>query len=227
MEMTPILGVTKPMARLAGPNILKMGETWKSQWIQGKPIPIIADETGKPQQVISRAIWLAGWPQELKDLVFAHPACFTRGVLMNGFGGKRQQCEKDGFKLLKSEMLRVIEKGQGSKPVLRNTNKKGRVTPKSSPKALKKVEQSSEPRTSPVFFPEKSLEAESRIKEALRLHARVAFSQKGAGEVRIFFENDKSLEFILERIESLRFNCADKQENTDQPFWDLLTQNTN
>jgi hypothetical protein len=49
-------------------------------------------------------------------------------------------------------------------------------------------------------------------------------SQKGAGEVRIFFENDKSLEFILERIKNLRFNHADKEENIDQPFWDLLTK---
>ncbi len=62
----------------------------------------------------------------------------------------------------------------------------------------------------PIFFQERSIEAEFRIKEALSLHARVAFSQKGVGEVRIFFENDKDLEFILERIEDLKVKHTNK-----------------
>ena len=211
------------MPRLAGPNIIKMGETWKAQWLQGKSIIQIANQVNKNSQIISRAIWLAGWPQELKEMVFAYPALFTRGILMNGFAGKRNQCEKDGFKLLKSEMLRMIQKGKGTKPTLKNTNKNSKLTAKSTKMIQKEINNYNEPQTNPIFFQEKSIEAEFRIKEALSLHARVAFSQKGSGEVRIFFENAKYLEFILERIEEVRFHHSDKQGEKDKPYWDLLT----
>ena len=210
------------MPRLAGPNIIKMGETWKAQWLQGKPIIQIADKAQKNSQIISRAIWLAGWPQELKEIAFAHPALFTRGVLMNGFAGKRHQCEKDGFKLLKSEIQRMIQKGKGTKPILKNTNKNSKLTAKSTKKIQKEINNSNEPQTNPIYFQEKSIEAEFRIKEALSLHARVSFSQKGSGEVRIFFENVKDLEFVLERIEDVKFKPVDKNGNTDKPYWDLL-----
>lgn len=211
------------MPRLAGPNIIKMGEIWKEQWLQGKPIIQIANQFNKNSQIISRAIWLAGWPQELKELVFANPALFTRGILMNGFAGKRHQCEKDGFKLLKSEMLRMIQKGKGSKPTLKNTNKNSNLEKKFTKKVQKEINNSNELQTNPIFFQEKSIEAEFRIKKALSLHTRVSFSQKGSGEVRIFFENDKDLEFILERIEDLRINRSDKIWDKDKSYWDLLT----
>ncbi len=51
---------------------------------------------------------------------------------------------------------------------------------------------------------------------------RLAFDSKGSGEVRIFFENERDLEFILERIEDLKFTSADNSEKKDMKFWDLL-----
>lgn len=43
----------------------------------------------------------------------------------------------------------------------------------------------------------------------------------GSGEVKIFFKNDKDLAFILERIEDIKFN--QKNKNNDKSYWDLLT----
>ena len=208
------------MPRLAGPNIIKMGETWKAQWLQGKPIIQIANQENKNSQIISRAIWLAGWPKELKDLVFTHPAHFTRTVLMNEFAAKRGQCEKEGFKLLKSEMKRIIQQGKGTKPTLNNTNKNSILKNKNSLKTAKK-NSSVEPKTNPIFFLDKSREAEFRIKEALSLQACVSFNEKGAGEVRVFFDNDKDLNFIIERLEDVRYGEL-KKNPLDLEFWSTL-----
>jgi hypothetical protein len=194
------------MPQRKGPNILSLGEAWRSLWLGGKSIVQISDETRKDPQIISRALWLAKWPDRLKELVFAYPDIFNRDVLLNGFAGKRRQCEKDGFKLLGLEMKRMIEKGAGSKPQLKNTRDL-------KPKKMQKKTFPDKDKTSPVFFTDKSTEAEFRIKQALSLHNRVAFSEKGAGEVRIFFENEKDLAFILERIEELKSTRSQNNQN--------------
>ena len=198
------------MPQRKGPHILIQGELWREQWIKGKSIIQIAQENHKDPQIISRAIWLAKWPEKLKELVFSYPDVFTRDVLINGFAGKRRQCEKKGFKLLAIEMNRMVVQGAGSKPVLKNTK---------GTKLKKKQRQPQADKTSPIYFPDKSLEAEFRIKQALSLHARVAFEGNGAGEVRIFFNNQKCLEFILERIENLGVNVSyDHKEQKMEEF---------
>ena len=197
------------MPRLAGPNILRLGEHWREKFLKGKPAIQIADEAGKSLQVISRSIWLGGWPNHLKELVLSHPSIFTRSVLINGFASKQRQCERDNYVLLEREMKRMLEAGSGTKPKLRKTNKKA-----------KPVEGS---KASPLFHIEKAHESEYRIKKALSLHNRVTFEEKGAGEVRIFFSNEKDLEFILERLEDLRFSSTQEAANNNKDFWDLLS----
>jgi hypothetical protein len=95
------------MPRLAGSNIIQLGEHWREMFLKGRPVVQIADEFHRPTQVVSRAIWLGSWPQRLKELVFAHPEVFTMDKLINGFASKRRQCEKDNFAILEQENLNI------------------------------------------------------------------------------------------------------------------------
>lgn len=192
------------MPRQTGPNILKLGEHWKDLMKRGTSPVQIADKTGKPLQVVHRAIWLGGWPNHLKELVYTHPSLFSRTMLINVFASKQRQCEKNNYALLEREMRRMVEEGRGSKPKLRNTNKKPSPAPGT--------------KASPVFHIDKSLEASFRIKQALSLHSNVTFEESGAGEVRIFFKNEKELEFILERIEDIKFNSKNNVKSCKQNF---------
>ena len=78
-------------------------------------------------------------------------------------------------------MKRLMEAGSGTKPKLRKTSKKA-----------KPVEGS---KASPLFHLEKAHESEFRIEQALSLQNRVTFEEKGGVEVRIFFSNQKDLNF--------------------------------
>lgn len=194
------------MPRLSGPNILKLGEYWKDLMTRGMPPVQIADKMKKPLQVVHRAIWLGGWPNHLKELVHSNPSIFTRTVLINNFASKQKQCEKNNFALLEREMKRMMGEGRGSKPKLRRLNKRAASVPGT--------------KSNPLHNVEKATEAEIRIKQALSLHNRVAFEQNGSGEVRIFFSNEKDLEFVLERLEDVRY--ADTTNTLDTEFWSTL-----
>lgn len=208
---------------LTGIHFLLKGKRWREKYLGGLSIDKIALEEGQNRQVVSRCIWLAKIPEDLKKTICEHPDIFSRKTLVDTFAAKRRQCEQDGFKILYKEVKQMIIAGAGSKPVLKKTNKNSKLTTKSTKKIQKEINNSNESQINPIFFHDKSIEAEFRIKEALSLHACVSFSQKGSGEVRIFFENDKDLEFILERVEDVRFKHSDKIENKDKPYWDLLT----
>ena len=195
------------MTSHAGSNIIKLGEYWKSIFLKGKSIAQIAAEHNRPVQVVSRAIWLGGWPQHLKDLVYQNPSVFTMDKLVNGFGAKRRQCEQNNFAVLEREIRRMIELGTGSRPKLKKTNKP-------QPKC-------DDVKVDLTLNIQKSQEAEYRIKSALSLHSRVGFEKNGGGEVRIFFSNEKDLNFILERLEDVKFNSSSINA-LDSDFWASL-----
>jgi hypothetical protein len=95
----------------------------RKTWVSGKPIPVIALNVGQNSQIISRAIWLAKIPFDIKQRIKAYPDVFTRMILLDTFAAKRRQCEKDGFALLRAEVDRLISLGAGAKPKLKKTNK--------------------------------------------------------------------------------------------------------
>ena len=190
--------------RSTGLKYLNLGEDWRSRYLRGSPIDKIAEEDREDPQTVSRAVWLAKIPENIKANLKAHPEIFTRRILLNGFASKRRQCEKDDFAILRLEVERLIALGAGAKPKLRKTNKlnKSRVIKKSlATQESKKNEEINEPLTNPTFGLSASIEAEYLLKQALGYHCRVAFDKNGGGEVRIFFKDKKSLEGLIETFE--------------------------
>jgi hypothetical protein len=104
--------------RSLGIRYLDLGEQWRRLYLTGSPIQQIANTAGEHAQTVSRAIWLAKVPSDVKTLIRENPEVFTRRILLNTFAAKRMQCEKDSFKLLRSEVQRLISTGAGTKPKL-------------------------------------------------------------------------------------------------------------
>ena len=188
--------------RLTGVRFFDLGEEWRKIWISGTPISKIASHTRQNPQTISRAIWLAKIPSDIKQHIRSYPDVFTRAILLDTFAAKRRQCEKDGFALLRSEVQRLIALGAGTKPKLKNTNKsQKKLLSKKSPTDLNKDSNDKDNHLSPLLSAEYLREIEYRIKQALGYACRVDFDKSRGGEVRIFFKNKKSLEGLVETFE--------------------------
>ena len=171
--------------RLSGIRFLALGETWRNAFISGKTIKNIAAEVKQNPQTVSRAIWLARIPNEIKQLILSQPEIFTRKILLDTFAAKRKQCEKDGFKKLQSEVVKMLQLGKGSKPALKLTNNK---VLRKKPKLVK---------PDPTLHLCEAMTAENLLKKKLKLHCRVAFNKNKQGEIRIFFSNSQELEEFL------------------------------
>ncbi len=188
--------------RLTGVRFIDLGEEWRELWTSGTPIPKISKNIQQNPQTISRAIWLAKIPLDIKQRIKSYPDVFTRAILLDTFAAKRRQCEKDGFALLRTEVERLIALGVGTKPKLKKTNKLKKANKLSKKSALPIQEEelySTNP--NPLIEIGSTIEAEYRIKQALGYACRVAFDKNGGGEVRIFFKDKKSLEGLIETLE--------------------------
>lgn len=170
--------------KVEGIKYITLGEQWRELYLKGAPILAIADKFREHKQVISRSIWLAKIPSDIKQIIQSNPEVFTCRVLLNGFAGKRRLCELEGFKFLRSEVRRMTEEGAGSAPKFPRP---------------KKIKEKSK-KESPFLNIHETLEAEFQIKEALGFHTRVSFDKEGAGEVRIFFQNKKALHSLIEML---------------------------
>lgn len=184
--------------RLTGVRFFDLGEEWRKLWTSGTPLKELARMTDQNIQVISRAVWLAKIPPEIKQRIKAYPDIFNRSILLDTFAAKRRQCEANGFALLREEVDRLITLGAGTKPRLKKTNQ-----PRQSKKAFIPTpilkDQSSEVNPKGLTR-EFALEAQYRLKEALGYSCEVVLSKKG-GEVKIFFRDKKGLEGLLETLE--------------------------
>ena len=188
--------------RLTGVRFIDLGEEWRKAWTSGTAIPKISMNTQQNPQTISRAIWLAKIPLDIKQRIRSYPDVFTRTILLDTFAAKRRQCEKDGFALLRTEVERLIALGAGTKPKLKKTNKVMKANKPSKKLAvLIQEEEKSSTNPNPLIEIDSTIEAEYRIKQALGYHCRVAFDKNGSGEVRIFFKDKKSLEGLIETFE--------------------------
>ena len=188
--------------RLTGVRFIDLGEEWRKAWTSGTPIPKISVNAQQNPQTISRAIWLAKIPLDIKHRIRSYPDVFTRTILLDTFAAKRRQCEKDSFALLRTEVERLIALGAGTKPKLKKTNKVKKANKPSKKLAvLIQEEEKSPTNPNPLIEIDSTIEAEYRIKQALGYHCRVAFDKNGGGEVRIFFKDKKSLEGLIETFE--------------------------
>jgi hypothetical protein len=174
------------MAKKAeGIKYIDLGQHWRALYRKGRSIISIADQFKENKQVVSRAIWLAKIPDDIKEIIRNNPEIFTCRVLLNGFAGKRRMCELNAFKFLRSEVLRMATAGAGSIPKF--------------PKSKKKLLKTSRKETHFLRIHE-VIEAEYKIKEALGFHTHVRFDTEGAGEVRIFIRNKKDLDALINMI---------------------------
>lgn len=171
-----------------GIKYLNLGEDWRKLYISGSPIEKLAREAREDPQTVSRAIWLAKLPLDLKEKFKAHPEVFTRRVLLNCFASKRKQCEQEDFKLLRSEVSSLILAGAGHYPKL----------PKKKREKQEKTLLTTSENKDGSLGPE---EAAYRIKQALGFSCQVLFNKKGGGEVKIFFKDKNGLESLLETLE--------------------------
>lgn len=176
---------------LAGIKILEKGIVWRNEYLSGTPIQNIATKYKTHAQIISRAIWLAKIPEDLKLIIKEHPEIFTREILVNQFASKRSTCEKDSFKLLRSEVTRMSKEGIGSKPKFPRK--------KSAKKDTKEVV-SDMPKVSTTTNILEAMVAEQQIKDALGFHCRVAFNDSGASQITICLSNKKDLETFIEMV---------------------------
>jgi hypothetical protein len=183
------------VTRLSGIRFFELGEQWRNAWILGNYINDIAKTAFQNPQIISRAIWLARIPDEVKCKIKSYPDIFTRQILLDTFAAKRRQCEKDGFKVLKEEVERLITHGASSKPKLKKTNK---PTKKKLPKSKLLLKESLN--SNPIYNIEEALSAELKIKKVLKTHCRIAFDINSGGEIRLFFKNKDELYKIIETI---------------------------
>lgn len=182
----------------AGIKLLESGIDWRKKYLTGIPIQTIATNAKKNAQVVSRAIWLAKIPEDLKTIIKENPEIFTRRILINGFAAKRALCEKDSFKLLRTEVQRMAKEGLGSKPKF---PKKESIKPKQKEeqKIVSLKEEASSNASATINILE-AIDAEYQIKQALGFHTQVSFDKEGAGEVRIFFQNKKALHSLIEML---------------------------
>lgn len=174
--------------KVEGIKYIALGEHWRELYLKGTPIITIADTFNENKQVVSRSIWLAKIPNDIKEVIQSNPEVFTCRVLLNGFAGKRRICELNGFKFLRFEVTRMAKAGAGSVPKF----------PKPKKFEAKPIEKSK--KEAPLFQINEILEAEYQIKQALGFHTRVSFDKEGAGEVRIFFQNKKALHSLIEML---------------------------
>ena len=183
----------------AGIKILEKGTIWRNELLSGMPVQTIATKFKAPAQVVSRAIWLAKIPDDLKLVIKKNPEIFTREILINQFASKRSTCEKDSFKLLRSEVIRMAKEGIGSKP---------KFPKKSLPLQKKKLEkkvlplikEETSPNISVTTNIVEAMTAEKQIKEALGFHCRVAFNEAGESQVTINLKNKKDLEIFIDMV---------------------------
>ncbi|APJ04052.1 hypothetical protein [Silvanigrella aquatica] len=181
----------------AGIKILENGIHWRKELLSGTPVQGIATKHRAPAQVVSRAIWLARIPEELKAVIRENPEVFTRGILINGFASKRSACEKNYFKLLRSEVLRMAKEGLGSKPKL---PKKERQLKKKKLNKKAIVENEAPCAVSVTTNAIEAMTAEKQIKEALGFHCRVAFNEAGESQVTINLKNKNDLEKFIDMV---------------------------
>ncbi|WP_397601333.1 hypothetical protein [Silvanigrella sp.] len=175
----------------AGIKILEKGTIWRNELLSGMPIQTIATKFKAPAQVVSRAIWLAKIPEDLKLVIKKNPEIFTREILVNQFASKRSTCEKDSFKLLRSEVTRMAKDGIGSKP---------KFPKKTSSLQKKKLNKETPPDVSVTTNIIEAMAAEKQIKEALGFHCRVAFHEAGASEITIRLNNKKDLKTFIDMV---------------------------
>ncbi len=188
--------------RSTGLKYLNLGEDWRRRYLRGSPIGKIAEEDREDPQTVSRAIWLAKVPEDIKASLKTHPEIFTRRILLNSFASKRKQCEKDGFAILRLEVARLIVEGAGTQPKLKKTRGKIKKQLKQNLTTPTTEAESNKPlQVNPLIDISSTFAAEYRIKQALGYACRVAFDRGGGGEVRIFFKDKKSLEGLIETFE--------------------------
>lgn len=186
--------------RSLGLQMLRQGEEWRNMYLRGTPIDQIAAVAQERPQVVSRAVWLAKIPADIQEVIRSHPETFTTRILLNSFAGKRQQCEKDGFKILREEVLRMAAGGTGTQPRLKTTNR-SKARPSLKRQESKPSLTNNDLQVDPTLNPQTALQAEYLIKQALGYHCRVAFNPQGGGEIRIFFKNNKELDGVIEMIQ--------------------------
>jgi len=167
-----------------GVHYLEIGMLWRKLYLSGTPLKKLALDFDENVQVISRCIWLAKIPQELKDKIKEHPETFTREILVNVFAAKRRHCEKENFKVLRREVQRLLEKGAGTKPLLKKRKKT--IIPKIS--------------LDPSYNILKSVDLEYRLKQALGFRNQIVFDKNGGGELKFFFQDEKALEALLDML---------------------------
>jgi hypothetical protein len=183
----------------AGIKIMDKGIVWRKELLSGSPIQVIATKYKENSQVVSRAIWLAKIPTELKEIIKKNPEVFTRAVLINGFAAKRALCEKNSFKFLRFEVERMAKKGLGSKPKFPkkylSLQKK-----KLEKKIVPLIKEKTPSKLSVTKNNVEAMKAEKQIKDALGFHCRVAFTKTGESQVTINLKNKKDLETFIEII---------------------------
>lgn len=185
------------MKGLAGIKLLESGIVWRKKLLSGMPVQTIATNAKMNAQVVSRAIWLAKIPEDLKTIIRKNPEIFTRRVLVNSFAAKRSLCEKDSFKLLRSEVQRMAKEGLGSKPKF----------PKKEPiKQKKKLEKKvvplneKQPQVSVTTNVIEAMTAEKMIKDAIGYRCRVAFNEAGESQVTFNLKSKKDLETFIDMV---------------------------
>lgn len=182
--------------KVEGMKYITLGEHWRELYLKGTPIITIADKFKENKQVISRSIWLAKIPEEIKKVIKENPEVFTCSTLLNGFAGKRTLCEKDGFRFLRSEVNRLIHAGRGTSPKFPKAKAKKQKKDHPPVTLIVKNEE-----TSPTLHIREALDAEYQIKQALGHHCRVLFAKDGSGEIKIFFKDTKALKGIIEMVQ--------------------------
>ncbi|MBX9838994.1 MAG: hypothetical protein K2X69_11875 [Silvanigrellaceae bacterium] len=175
----------------AGIKILEKGTIWRNELLSGMSVQTIATKFKAPAQVVSRAIWLAKIPEDLKLVIKKNPEIFTREILINLFASKRKDCEKDSFKLLRSEVTRMAKEGIGSKPKFPRK--------KALKKDIKEIVQDF-PKVNVTTNILEAMVAEKQIKDAIGFHCRVAFHDSGASQIIINLNNKKDLETFIEMV---------------------------
>ncbi len=187
--------------RSTGLKYLNLGEDWRRRYLRGSPIDKIAAEDREDPQTVSRAVWLAKIPEDIKANLKAHPEIFTRRILLNSFASKRKQCEKDDFTILRLEVARLIVAGAGTQPKFKKTSRKTKKQFNQNIATPPTEIEHNNIHVDPLIDIGSTIEAEYRIKQALGYACRVAFDKSGGGEVRIFFKDKKSLEGLIETFE--------------------------
>lgn len=183
----------------AGIRLLESGMEWRKMFLTGTPIQSIASTADENAQVVSRAIWLAKIPYDIKQIILENPDVFSRRTLINGFASKRAQCEKNSFQLLRSEVQRMAKEGAGSKPKFPKkipTKEKKKIEKKTAPLIEDKTPSNISVTTNIL----EAMTAEKQIKDALGFHCRVAFNEAGESQVTFNLKSIKDLNTFIEMV---------------------------